>query len=120
MTEQRQKLWDKLASLSEEIRKMLDKEELFAEVDFQMDVEKSPGGIVTNSPSGIVVSIEWGDWKHQHLRAKYLIGNKFGLECADSRITEENGSDCYSAIHFFPYPAIKRMADGSMIQEVID
>jgi len=112
MTEQRQKLWDKLASLSDEIREILNKEELFAEVDFQMDDAKSP--------SGIVVSIEWGDWKHQHLRAKYLINNKFGLECAASRTTEENGSDCYSAIHFFPYPAIKRMVDGSMIQEVID
>ena len=117
MTEQKQKLWDKLASLSEEIRKMLDKEELFAEVNFEMGDAKNP--------SGITVSIEWGDWKHQHLRAKYLINNKFGLECAascptDSCSTEENGSDCYSAIHFFPYPAIKRMADGSMIQEVID
>lgn len=48
-----------------------------------------------------VVSIYWGDWKHEHLRAKYLIeSNGLGMFIR-SETTEENGSDCYSAKHYF-------------------
>jgi hypothetical protein len=54
----------------------------------------------------IVVEIEWGDWKHQHLYAVYLIeeflkSKNIQLLQHIERVTEENGSDCYSAIHYF-------------------
>lgn len=50
----------------------------------------------------IAVSIEWGDWKHAHLwcgdAMRYI-----GYLPLNSEVTEEDGSDCYSAIHYFQY-----------------
>lgn len=47
--------------------------------------------------------ITWGDWKHDHLRFKWIV-DELCMELKiphviTSRETEENGSDCYSAIH---------------------
>lgn len=58
----------------------------------------------------IEVSLEWGDWKHDHLRLDYLMddiihdydpnmGRHFGVMGAE--VTEEDGSDTYSAIHSY-------------------
>lgn len=46
------------------------------------------------------VDIHWGDWKHDHLRAKWIMEEK-GAICLGDVVTEENGSDCYSAVHHF-------------------
>lgn len=47
----------------------------------------------------VVVKIDWGDWKHEHARAKWLcIGH--GGKIVGSTVTEEDGSDCYSAEHY--------------------
>ena len=47
--------------------------------------------------------IHWGDWKHDHLRLKWLVeefAEKNGLRCMiATQVTEEDGSDTYSAIH---------------------
>lgn len=48
----------------------------------------------------IMVHIPWGDWKHDHLRCDYLLGN-LGLTCVNTEVTEEDGSDCYSAVHYY-------------------
>lgn len=48
----------------------------------------------------IVVSISWGDWKHDHGWCENLM-SYIGYEQTDMVETEENGSDCYSADHFF-------------------
>lgn len=51
------------------------------------------------------VSIEWGDWKHEHLRANYIIKETIsgigGIEIAFNTefMTETDGSDTYSAVH---------------------
>ena len=50
--------------------------------------------------SALVVSISWGDWKHDHLWAKSLMGYLGYLEIGN-KVTEEDGSDCYSAEHYF-------------------
>ena len=53
-----------------------------------------------------MAEITWGDWKHDHLRIKYLV-EKFaeenGYTCivGGEEITENDGSDAYSAIHRF-------------------
>lgn len=56
-----------------------------------------------------VIEIErnWGDWKHDHLRIKYLVseylmshGYTFSYF---EEVTEEDGSDCYSAIHVYHF-----------------
>ena len=46
------------------------------------------------------VFVEWGDWKHDHGFCDHLMG----LVCYKSigeTVTEEDGSDCYSAIHTY-------------------
>lgn len=45
-------------------------------------------------------SIHWGDWKHDHLWCKKLM-EYIGYVEIGCNVTEENGSDCYSAIHNF-------------------
>lgn len=60
-----------------------------------------PDGVYTNSEGTTSVEISWGDWKHQHIYCdclmKYL---GYETEC-EEEVTEENGSDCYSAIHYY-------------------
>ena len=46
------------------------------------------------------VLIEWGDWKHDHAYCDHLMKQK-GYVCTDEQVTEEDGSDTYSAIHFY-------------------
>lgn len=47
------------------------------------------------------IDISWGDWKHDHLRAKWVIEDVLGINVIkwETDVTEEDGSDCYSAIH---------------------
>ena len=53
-----------------------------------------------NEGEYIVVDIEWGDWKHEHIWCDNLMGY-IGYSVADEVVTEENGSDCYSAKHYY-------------------
>jgi len=46
------------------------------------------------------VNITWGDWKHEHLRCKWLLEKK-GFKQIGEDVTEEDGSDCYSSVHHF-------------------
>ena len=48
----------------------------------------------------VFVEIEWGDWKHEHARAKWLMQEN-GYRHLGTVVTEEDGSDCYSAVHQF-------------------
>lgn len=48
----------------------------------------------------VAVEITWGDWKHDHMRLDHVVENFFHtLRRIGTCITEEDGSDCYSAIH---------------------
>lgn len=54
----------------------------------------------------IYIDISWGDWKHDHLWSSYITREflkEKGYEVVseDSNVTEEDGSDTYSAIHSF-------------------
>ena len=53
-----------------------------------------------NNGESIIVEISWGDWKHEHWKAKELMSEE-GWECYGSQTTEEDDSDTYSARHFF-------------------
>lgn len=46
------------------------------------------------------IHIDWGDWKHEHLWARDLM-SYLGYVEIGSKVTEEDGSDCYSADHYF-------------------
>lgn len=48
----------------------------------------------------VEVDIVWGDWKHDHGYCDSLM-SYIGYNCDDVQETEENGSDCYSAIHYY-------------------
>lgn len=53
----------------------------------------------------LVISINWGDWKHEHGYADYLVKKFFmdkglGIE-VEREITDEDGSDTYSADHYY-------------------
>lgn len=50
--------------------------------------------------NGLIAVDITGDWKHDHLRAE-MIMNMLGYGEVIKKITEEDGSDWYSAIHYF-------------------
>lgn len=50
----------------------------------------------------IAITIEWGDWKHEHQYADYIMA-KHGFTLIKEDVTEENGDDSYSSIHYYKY-----------------
>ncbi len=59
------------------------------------------GEIIEETENKIAIEISWGDWKHEHLRLDWLIEENFNLKGIQTETTEEDGSDCYSAIHYY-------------------
>lgn len=50
----------------------------------------------------VVVEVFWGDWKHDHWALEYVMAkNNFAL--IERIITEEDGTDAYSAEYVFRY-----------------
>ena len=81
---------DKLLTVCEMVEKKLNDEHIYASVwPYRSDMPVMD------------VEIQWGDWKHDHARAKWLLGEISGIHYISSAVTEENGSDCYSAVHHF-------------------
>lgn len=48
----------------------------------------------------VIVDIDWGDWRHSHLWARDLM-SYLGYVKVGEVVTEEDGSDCYSAEHTY-------------------
>lgn len=62
--------------------------------------------VEASAPNTLTCEIRWGDWKHDHLRLDWLMREFLErkgvrVRCVDSDVTEEDGSDCYSATHYF-------------------
>lgn len=55
---------------------------------------------VWTSGNEIAVHIDWGDWKHSFLCARNLMEH-LGYIMVEEDVTEENGSDCYSATQIY-------------------
>ena len=55
---------------------------------------------IYETEDGFVISVEWGDWKHDHRYLEYLMG-ELDYILVDKKITNEDGSDCYSADHYY-------------------
>ena len=52
---------------------------------------------------GVVgVDVEWGDWKHDHARVDWILAEA-GFTKVSETLYEEDGSDCYSAAHFYKW-----------------
>ena len=47
--------------------------------------------------NAVSVEINWGDWKHDHRCCDWIMAG-LGYDLIDAEVTEEDGSDCYSAI----------------------
>ena len=56
--------------------------------------------LISDGGYAVAVDISWGDWKHEHLWARDLM-SYLGYTEIGSKVTEEDGSDCYSATHYF-------------------
>ena len=65
------------------------------EADFNEVEEFDAAGVTL-----VKVSVEWGDWKHSHLRLDHLLKSQ-GFLLLKEDVTEEDGSDCYSSEHIF-------------------
>lgn len=48
----------------------------------------------------IEVEIGWGDWKHDHIFCDHIMREN-GYTLINEVVTEEDGSDCYSSIHYY-------------------
>lgn len=48
----------------------------------------------------VLVHIDWGDWKHDHGYCKQLMKER-GYTYCGQKVTEEDGSDTYSATHLY-------------------
>ena len=58
------------------------------------------GEIIEDTENYVGIEITWGDWKHEHCRLRYLITDKMqNIERYEQITTDEDDSDCYSAIH---------------------
>lgn len=59
------------------------------------------------SNGNLYIEIQWGDWKHDHWYADVLIEDFFKEKkevfqvVKAERVTESDGSDCYSATHIY-------------------
>jgi len=64
------------------------------------DNDACPSSADMTKKGGIAVSIEWGDWKHEHLWCDELMGY-IGYKLDREKVTADDGSDCYSATRFY-------------------
>lgn len=53
------------------------------------------------SGNTVKVDITWGDWKHDHLFVDHVFTTILGAKHYSTEVTEEDGSDTYSAIHTY-------------------
>ena len=85
---------DELNTIAEKINKKFNEERLYAYASPSFD-------------ETIYFDINWGDWKHEHLRADWLVGellSTLGYQFnITTNVTEEDGSDTYSAEHIIRF-----------------
>ena len=81
-----------MENFAEEIRNYLQENDIYSEVYVESD-------------GRLAVHIDDGDWKHEHLYTDRMVSkffyNKGLLVDTETQVTEEDGSDCYSATHYY-------------------
>ena len=63
------------------------------------------GDVSENNDGTIEITIEWGDWKHDHAYCDMLMKEK-GYELIGEYEIDEDGSDCYSSNHHYKLKTI--------------
>ena len=76
----------------DELYKILESKQMYVDIVRDYDL-----------PRVIGVQVTWGDWKHDHLRLD-MIMEELGYTHITTNVTEEDGSDAYSAIHYYEVP----------------
>lgn len=61
--------------------------------------DEIPFELLDSSKTTIAIEID-GDWKHDHLRADYLMEQN-GFVLLSKWVTEDTGSDWYKGIHLY-------------------
>lgn len=79
-----------MKELIEKVKAVLKENHLWGEVDQYLDLPV------------IEINISWGDWKHDHLACDWAIKESdLPLHKIGDQVTEEDGSDCFSAVHYY-------------------
>ena len=78
---------ERIYELMEQIETMLNENDYYPEIGC--------------NGSTITIDIHWGDWKHDHIAITNFITSYFPLKLINTIVTENDGSDCYSARHYF-------------------
>lgn len=63
--------------------------------------EYIPGEAYAEGRGVVVIEIEWGNMEHDHNKIDYIVNNKFHPNEIDIDITADNGTDTYSATHYY-------------------
>ena len=89
-----------LYSMYDKIKEGWDKIEWQDPMYFEMDID-------TNAMC-LIISVDWGDWKHEHALLDSIAKETTNPIYMYQKTTEEDGSDCYSADHYFFYAPLKK------------
>lgn len=82
------KSFNETLEIAEKVEKVLDENNVWASVSPHYELPV------------IEIEINNGDWKHDHLRTKWVMGEQFPeFVYVGEVVTEEDGTDSYSAIH---------------------
>ena len=75
----------------------------YDKVKYIMDKYHIFGECVEETDSMVGIEIRWGDWKHDHLCLSFSVTEAYPGVQYSCEVTEQDGSDAYSAIHRFKF-----------------
>lgn len=86
--------------VTEEKIESIKKQELSQTIQRMFREKEMSYAFFVSSPNMVIVDVKWGDWKHDHIRLKYEM-EQINFEQVAEEVTEDNGSDTYSAQHIY-------------------
>lgn len=90
---------DECSRILAEIRRQIRRDEFSTIQKYLNENDADYDDIAVNNAE-VEVSVSWGDWKHSHRHLDNLMSN-LGYIKDDEDVTEEDGSDTYSSIHYY-------------------
>ena len=83
------KRFNERCEMAVEAERLLNKHDVYGDLEQMMYGTKD-----------ICEEIHRGDWKHEHKRCDWILG-EMGYELVTVDVTEDDGSDCYSALRYY-------------------
>ena len=99
--------------LNESILDIDVEKDLISQVNDLIALENISNDIYVNHDAKLVIEVYQGDWKHDHARLDYLMrkffneSTKYKLIDNYSVTTDEDGSDTYSADHYYTFEIVE-------------